>query len=148
MELSDSLQDYIETVYLLSRRTGYARSRDISRALNVSRPSVNAALKNLAALKLVAHEHYGDIRLTPSGKTVGARVAELHFFLKDFFVSVLGLDGDEAGNDACRIEHAIGRKALRNLKLLAEYLRTARGGALKAEVLAFIRKKNSRKERA
>ena len=140
-KLSPSMEDYLEAVYGLAGARGFARAKDISARLKVSRPSVNSALKNLSALGLVAHEHYGYARLTPSGLAAGSKIAELHGFLKDFFISVLCLAEAEAERDACRIEHAIGARAMANLRLLAEFIRTSRKGALAAEVSGFIKKR-------
>jgi len=143
-KLSPSMEDYLEAAYRLSREQGFARAKDLSSALGVSRPSVNSALKNLARRGLLAHEHYGYIRLTPAGLEAGAKIADLHSFLKDFFMSVLAVPEVEAEADACRIEHAIGPRAMKNLRLLTGFIRTSRKGALAAEISAFIKKNAGR----
>lgn len=134
-ELSDSLQDYLEAVYFLSRSAGFARTRDISRSLNVSMPSVNSAVKNLASRGLIRYERYGYIRLTPAGEKAGARIAGYHFMLKDFFMAVLGLDEAAAERDACRAEHALSPAALVKLRALSGFLKN---GA-RPRLLAAIR---------
>lgn len=122
-ELSDSLEDYLEAVYLLSRGAGFARSRDISRSLKVSMPSVNAAVKNLAARGLITYERYGYIRLTSPGEKAGSRIAGCHYFLKEFFTTVLGLDEAGAERDACKAEHALSPEALMKLRALSGFLK-------------------------
>lgn len=139
-KLTPSMEDYLEAAYRLSKERGFTRAKDLSAGLGVSRPSVNSALKNLAGRGLLSHEHYGYIRLTPAGLAAGARIAELHSFLKDFLITVLALPEADADADACRIEHAIGPRAMKNLRLLAGFIRTSRKGALAAEISAFIRK--------
>ena len=141
-KLSPSMEDYLEAAYRLSRERGFARARDLSAGLGVSRPSVNSALKNLTGRGLVTHEHYGYVRLTAAGLAAGARIAELHSFLKDFLTSVLALPEADADADACRIEHAIGPRAMKNLRLLAAFIRTSRKGALAAEISGFIKKRS------
>ncbi len=143
-KLTPSMEDYLEAAYRLAEKQGFTRAKDLSAGLRVSRPSVNSALKNLAGRGLITHEHYGYIRLTPSGLAAGARISELHSFLKDFFVSVLALPEAEADADACRIEHAIGPRTMKNLRLLAGFIRTSRNGALAAEISAFIRNNSGR----
>ena len=145
-KLSPSMEDYLEAVYRLSEEHGFARVKDLSASLGVSRPSVNSALKNLAGRGLITHEHYGYIRLTPAGLTAGSKISELHSFLKDFLISVLALPETEAERDACRIEHAIGPLAMKNLRLLAGFIRTSRKGALAGEISAFIKKNAGRGE--
>lgn len=122
-ELSESLQDYLETVYFLCRGAGFARSRDISRSLGVSMPSVNAAIKQLAARGLLTYQRYGYARLTPAGVKTGARIAGHHSLLKDFFVTVLGLPEADAERDACKTEHALGPEALSRLRALSLFLK-------------------------
>ena len=122
-ELSDSLQDYLEAVYLLSRGKGFARFRDISRSLKVSMPSVNAAIKNLAARGLITYERYGYISLTTKGERTGAKIAGHHLFLKDFFMTVLGLGAADAERDACKAEHALSSATLLKLRALGGFLK-------------------------
>jgi len=122
-ELSTSLQDYLEAAYILSRATGFARSSDISRFLKVSRPSVNAAVKNLAARGLLAYEHYGHVHLTPKGERTGAKIAGHHFLLKDFFMTVLDLGETDAERDACKAEHALSSATLIKLRALSCFLK-------------------------
>ncbi len=122
-ELSESLQDYLESVYGLSRGAGFARLKDISRSLGVSMPSVNAAIKNLGARGLLSYERYGYIRLTPAGEKAGSKIAGHHSFLKDFFITVLGLPEADAERDACKAEHALSPAALLKLRALSMFLK-------------------------
>lgn len=145
MELSESLQDYLETVYLLSRGAGFARSRDISRSLGVSMPSVNAAIKHLAARGLLTYEHYGYIRLTAAGEKAGARIAGHHSFLKDFFMTVLGLPEADAERDACKAEHALGPAALLKLRALSGFLKDKTRSRLLRDIKSALEDKPSRK---
>jgi DtxR family Mn-dependent transcriptional regulator len=126
-ELSPSLEDYLEAVFTLSREDGFARACRVSELLKVSKPSVNSAIKALAARGLAQQERYGYIRLTPSGARTGAEIASRHLLLKDFFVSALGMPEAAAEKDACRAEHALSREALRGIGRLAVSLKARRG---------------------
>ncbi|HBA59691.1 MAG TPA: hypothetical protein DCZ92_02485 [Elusimicrobia bacterium] len=123
-ELSDSLEDYLEAAWLLGREAGCARACDIGRRLRVSKPSVNSAMKALAARGLIKQERYGSVCLTPRGLKAGAEIAGRHSLLKDFFTSILRLSPAEAEKDACRAEHALGREALRRMGALARFLKS------------------------
>lgn len=138
VELSASLQDYLEAVYVLSRQKGFARSKDISLSLKVSMPSVNAAIKNLAARGLLSYERYGYISLTPSGGKAGARIAGHHLFLKDFFMTVLGLPETEAERDACRAEHALSPATLLRLRALSDFLKAKTRPRLLSSIKAAL----------
>ncbi len=131
--LSTSLEDYLEAVYFLCRDGGSARASRVGALLGVSKPSVSAAMKTLAARGLVSQERYGRITLSPSGVAAGGEIAGRHAMLKDFFTSILGMDPAAAEADACRAEHAISREALARMGRLAAFLKgPARRSALAA----------------
>lgn len=133
--LSQSLEDYLETVYTLGREEGSTRASLVSAALKVSKPSVNAAMKALSARGLVFQEPYGRIRLSPGGLRTGAEIACRHALLKDFFVAILGMAPARAETDACRAEHALSPEALRRVEALAAFLKSPR----RASTLASAR---------
>lgn len=121
--LSTSLEDYLEAAYTLGLKDGFSRACGISRLLKVSKPSVNAAVKGLAARGLLKYERYGYIRLTAAGLKAGAEISGRHLLLKDFFISVLAMDDGEAERDACRAEHALSPGALKRVGALAIFLK-------------------------
>ncbi len=125
--LSPSLEDYLEAVYALSRETAFARASAVSRRLKVSKPSVNSAVKALAARGLLEQERYGGIRLSPSGEKLGAEISSRHSTLKDFFTAVLRMPPEAAERDACRAEHALSREALSSISALAAFLKSPAG---------------------
>ena len=121
--LSRSLEDYLEAIYTLSRNDGFARAGRVSELLKVSKPSVSSAVKSLAARGLLEQEHYGYIRLTPAGLKAGADISARHSALKDFFISILGMDAPLAERDACLAEHALSPAAIRRLETLSDFLK-------------------------
>lgn len=131
--LSRSLEDYLEAVYTLSRSDGFARAGRVSAQLKVSKPSVSAAVKALAARGLLEQEPYGYIRLSPAGLKAGAAIAGRHSALKDFFISILGMDAPRAEHDACLAEHALSPGAIGRMAALAAFLKApARARSLAA----------------
>lgn len=128
--LSESMEDYLETIFLLIRDKAVARSRDIAERLGVSRPSVTGALQALAERSLVNYEPYGYVTLTPAGEAEAKRVARRHEVLKDFMVKVLSIGEAEADATACRMEHAVSKTVVDRLVDFAEFIETCpRAGA-------------------
>ncbi|OIO01226.1 MAG: hypothetical protein COX65_06070 [Elusimicrobia bacterium CG_4_10_14_0_2_um_filter_56_8] len=123
-QLSPSLEDYLEAAYTLTLKDGFSRAIEISRLLKVSKPSVNSAVKALAARGLLEHERYGYIRLSPAGRKAGAEIAGRHLLLKDFFVSVLAMEETRAEQDACRAEHTLSPEALERVGALTVFLKS------------------------
>ncbi len=128
--LSESMEDYLETIFLLIREQAVARSRDIAARLNVNRSSVTGALQALAERALVNYEPYGYVTLTPAGAEVAQKVVRRHEVLKDFLVKVLSIEETEADANACRMEHAISKTVVDRLVEFADFVETCpRAGA-------------------
>lgn len=66
--MTASNQRYLKAVYVLSEREGSTRIVDIADALSVSKASVCGAMRKLSDMGYVAHELYGDIKLTEEGE--------------------------------------------------------------------------------
>lgn len=128
--LSDSLENYLEAILLLVREHAVARSKDIARRLKVSRSSVTGALQSLRDRGLANYEPYGYVTLTEQGESIARRVLRRHEALKDFFVRVLSIDGKEADEAACRMEHGISKEIVDRLLDFAGFIETCpRAGA-------------------
>lgn len=130
LKLSESLEDYLETIFLLIREQAVARSRDIAARLNVNKSSVTGALQALAERALVNYEPYGYVTLTPAGAAAAQKVLHRHEVLRDFLVNVLSIAPAEADANACRMEHAISKTVVDRLVEFAEFVETCpRAGA-------------------
>lgn len=114
-EISASLEDYLEAVFVLENRQRVVRITDIAAFLSVSKPSVNRAINTLKEKNMLEHENYGEIRLTPSGETIAATVLHRHKLLKRFLTDTLGVDETNAEEDACRMEHVISSETIEKL---------------------------------
>ncbi len=105
--LTASLEDYIEIIYVLSQNSSGVGVTDVAKALGISKPSVNRAIRALKLKNLVIQEKYGKITLTPMGKSIANTVYSKHRMLRDFFAVVLGVSNETAESDACKIEHML-----------------------------------------
>lgn len=122
--LTESLEDYLETILLLTREHTVARSRDIAARLGVQRSSVTGALHALADRKLIHYEPYGYVTLTEEGSRQAERVQRRHEVLRDFLIKVLSIEEDEADSTACRMEHAVSKTVVDRLVAFAEFVET------------------------
>ncbi len=114
--LSESLEDYLETILALQRANTVARSKDIAQRLNIKRGSVTGTLKKLANNDLVNYEPYGYVTLTREGETRALEIEQRHIFLKDFLYRILNVDAETAEQTACRMEHAMGTQVFDKFK--------------------------------
>lgn len=120
MKLSVKEEDYLETIYRLSRHEGYVRISEIARARGVRLPTVISAISRLKENALVRQEYYGKVSLTPTGKKMGAKIYKTHRILRIFFDEVLGLPYEMSEENACRMEHGANREIVRRLEALTE----------------------------
>lgn len=111
----ESVQDYLETIYILSKEKAQVRSIDIANALSYSKPSVSVAMKNLRANGYIEVSDAGYITLTESGQTIAYAVFERHSLMTKFLVH-LGVDPEIAKEDACMMEHDISEESFEALK--------------------------------
>ncbi len=118
--LSESLEDYLETILELQKTKTVARSKDIAEKLDIKRGSVTGMLKKLALNKLINYEPYGYVTLTPEGKKIATEIEKRHIFLKDFFFRVLEIDEEVAEKTACQMEHALDNQTFKKLKTFIE----------------------------
>jgi Mn-dependent DtxR family transcriptional regulator len=111
----ESLEDYLETILILSKRLPAVRSIDIAHELSFSKPSVSIAMKNLRNNDYITVSEEGHISLTPSGKEIAESVYEKHTLLSDWLI-YLGVDPETAVADACKMEHDISPESFQAIK--------------------------------
>jgi len=120
--LTGSLEDYLETVYLLVQKFQFARVRDIADARGVASASVTPALKRLAELGLVDYAKREYVRLTQEGERLALRVLSRHQILRRFFADFLQMPADLAEQEACAMEHSLSDTGMDRLVRFAEFV--------------------------
>ena len=106
MKIQQSAEDYLETMLILEEKYGYIRSIDIAKHLGVTKPSVSYAVKRLKESGYINMEANGPITLAPPGRKIATRIYQRHKALTAF-LSILGVETEQAEEDACKIEHVI-----------------------------------------
>ena len=105
-ELSKTAEDYLEVMYVLEKRYGRIRIKDIADRLGVKPSSVIEYLKRLDSEGLVSYKPGSRARLTDKGRDLAERIYGRHKIIKEFLV-LIGVPEDIADKDACYIEHGI-----------------------------------------
>ena len=105
----ESVEDYLETILVLSHKLPEVRSIDIANEMHFSKPSVSVAMKNLRNRDLIVMSDNGHISLTPE------TVYERHSLLSGWLIE-LGVDREIATADACKMEHDISPESFEALK--------------------------------
>ena len=105
--LSENVEMYLETIYVLTEKGSLARTKDIAHDWKVSQPSATEMVQKLAAQGYVRYEPYKGASLTDEGMALGRSVIRKHRLLERFLVDVVKVPREEAEESACKMEHAI-----------------------------------------
>ena len=108
-------EDYLKTIYKLSRGGSPAGTSAIAEQLGVAAGSVSGMLRRLTEQGLVEHVPYGGAQLTPLGEREALRMIRRHRILELFLVDVLGYTWDRVHPEAERLEHAASDELIQRL---------------------------------
>lgn len=108
--LSEAVQDYLKSIYKLSRspESGDMVSTTlIAERMHVSPASATNMVKKLAEMRLLEHRPYQGVELTESGIKMSLEIVRHHRLLELYLRQALGYDWDAVDAEADRLEHAI-----------------------------------------
>ena len=115
MAVSEAIENYLETIYILSKQKSEVHAIDICAHLSYSRPTVSIVLSKLRDAGLVTVNEDNHIYLTDEGLAIAEHMFERHNLLTTLFVS-LGVSRETAQRDACKIEHDLSEETFDALK--------------------------------
>ncbi|HIZ80646.1 MAG TPA: metal-dependent transcriptional regulator [Candidatus Mediterraneibacter pullistercoris] len=113
--ITPSGEDYLETILVLQKKLGMARSVDVARHMGVSKPSVCVAVNTLKEGGFLTMDENHFLHLTDVGREVAEKIYERHCFFTERLIA-LGVNPETAETDACRIEHVISAESFEHLK--------------------------------
>ena len=111
----EKTENYLKVIYRLQRMHGDVRGVEIADELNVSRPTVSIAIKELEKEGYLTINFDSGLRLTDKGIEYAKAVTERY----DFFIDVLHflrVDSNTAKEDACRLEHSLSEESFQALQ--------------------------------
>ncbi len=110
-ELSAKMRLYLAEIYQLldleQPEDGYVSTSSLADVLHVSAPAVNRMVNRLKELKLLEHEPYQGIRLTPSGEEEALKQLRAQRIAEMFLADVMGFAWDEVPEEAAQISSAL-----------------------------------------
>ncbi len=119
MNLQESGEMYLESIFVLSKSMENVRAVDICEYMGYSKPSVSRALGLLRDGGYVVADKNGFLTLTDVGREVAEKIYERHTSICDF-LELIGVSHDTAASDACKIEHVISDESFEALKKYAQ----------------------------
>lgn len=113
--LTPTMEDYLETIFALSKEKKAIRIKNIAGRMGVKMPTVTNMMKTLSERGLIDYERYEYLTLTEKGAAVGREMQRRHEVLRTFLVDILKVDSDRADGEACKMEHGISPSTLDRL---------------------------------
>lgn len=113
--INESAENYLETIYILSKKLPVVRSIDVANELGFKKSSVSVAMKHLREKEHITVTDSGFIYLTDSGKRIAEMIHERHELLAAWLTK-LGVTEDIASEDACKLEHVLSKESFEAIK--------------------------------
>ena len=115
MQLQESGQMYLETIYVLSKTISGVHSIDISEHMGYSKPSVSRAVNLLKSGGYITIDEENHITLTEMGLEIAEKIYNRHIVLSKMLMA-LGVPENIATEDACRMEHTISDESFEAIR--------------------------------
>ena len=115
MNLQESGEMYLETIYVLSQKYKDVRAIDVGEYMGYSKPSVSRAVGLLKSGGYLVSDEMGHLSLTEAGEEVAAKIYERHTLLTQYLM-LLGVSSETAAEDACKMEHIISDESFNAIK--------------------------------
>ena len=107
--LSESAEMMIKNINQLAADEKRVRTSDLAAKTELKPATVTEMIQRLGDLGLVDYEAYHGVHLTKQGQHVADVIEHRFNILERFMTEILGVDGDEAAEVACRMEHVLTR---------------------------------------
>ena len=120
---TESAQNYLEAILMLSEQKPVVRSVDVANELGYKKSSISIAMKNLR-----------ENNLTDEGLKIASTIYERHKFFSCWLAS-LGVDQTTAAADACKIEHDLSPESFAAIKryITEQYAKGQKNAATDAD---------------
>lgn len=101
-----SKEDYIKTIFEISKRNESVKPSEVARMLMVSKPAITDMLKKLVRDAYVEKHKTTEIRLTNEGKNIALKLLRKHRLWEMFLLKALNLKWEEIHEEAENLEHS------------------------------------------
>lgn len=91
MALTSAMEDYLEAILMIKQQHGYVRCVDVAEQLDVKKPSVSRAVKELSKSGHLVKNADGTLSLTKAGLRLAEQIYEKHRFFTERLIAA-GVD--------------------------------------------------------
>jgi len=115
MEISPSIEEYLESIYKLEEKEGLARTKELAERMHVGLGTITNTVEMLERQGLVVHRPYKGIKLTGDGRRIALDVIRRHRLAERLLTDILEMDWSRAHEPACRLEHGLTEEVIKPL---------------------------------
>jgi DtxR family Mn-dependent transcriptional regulator len=110
--LTRVIEDYLKTIYELTRSNQRATTNQIAERMGVTPASVTNMIQKLAETDppLLDYRKHRGVQLTSEGERMALEIIRHHRLLEMFLHETLGYSWDEVHEEADRLEHVISEE--------------------------------------
>ena len=122
MVTTESLEDYLEVIYIIKQKQGFVRNVDIKEKTELTHSSVSIAIRRLKEHGYITQNvsnRNSFIDLTEKGLDVAKRIYDRHQLIAKIFME-LGVSEKTAYEDSCKVEHALSDETFEKIKAHCE----------------------------
>lgn len=105
--LSENVENYLEQILRISKKTGHAKTGEIAAALKVAASSVTEMVTKLERDGFIKHTPYKGVELTETGYFKALEVLKKHNLAARFLEEIVGMEHEAAHEWGCRMEHVL-----------------------------------------
>jgi len=110
-----TVEQYLKAIHSLEMNDGEVRTNELAERLGVKPSSVSEFCRKLRGRGYISWEPYHGARLTEEGRSIARSVEKRYDTLLNFLLS-LGVDPEEAAEQACNMEHEISDESASRLR--------------------------------
>jgi DtxR family Mn-dependent transcriptional regulator len=120
--ITKKIEDYLEAIYVITKRKGYARTTDIADCLEVKPSTVTEMFGKLDSKGFIRYRKYEGAVLTESGYKIGEAVKGRHDALFNL-LRFLQIPEVIADKDACTMEHGLDPVTVIQIKKFVQFVK-------------------------
>ena len=140
--VTNKAEEYLETIYRLESKVGFARTMALSRELGVVPGSITNTIEILERKGLVIHRPYKGVTLTDNGRKIASSILRRHRLAERLLTDFFHLDWSEVHDPACKLEHALSPEIIKPLeKALGHPKRCPHGNPIPTNCGAILEEK-------
>lgn len=138
IELTSSMEDYLETVYVIEKEKRVARITEISKKMQVKKSSVTNALNTLKGYELINYEPYSYITLTDKGRKLAKEILNKHEVFSELLSEVFKFSNEDSEDISCKFEHIVSCDSMKKFKAMLDFFNDNKD--IKSKWISYLEK--------